>query len=364
MVALSTLKGRQWERQTMGVFMGRDLFSVSSQMRELRERAGLSTIDMAKSLGVASADIIESYEDEDVFSPDYFSIELTEKIARVLIGLGKPSIRPDEVWALALPDARTRLLANRKEAYNESVTVRIPPEIVTGQLAANIMEMAAANSEDGVVPSATGNKKGKKQKPTDNSPVKKGKKSRNKQGKNNIEHSREENMKTIYQPVLIDEPLEAFNESRLKSVEDSLVDFEQNRLLPVYGQEVGGEHGEFDLDGNVLYEVSCPPQLVRTVDAYAVEISGETMWPRYRDGEIVYCDPTRHVKKGDFVVAQVMSDDNSVAPKAFVKMFSHHTDKELVLEQFNPPRKLVFPHDKVLSVHTITFSGSSFADAA
>ena len=131
----------------MGVYMGRDLFSAPTQMRELRERAGLSMDEMAKSLGVDGAAAIELYEDEEKFSRDYFPIELTEKLARILIGLGKPSIRADEVWALALPDARTRLLVNRKEAHNESVTVRIPPEMVTGQLAANIMQMAKNRKE-------------------------------------------------------------------------------------------------------------------------------------------------------------------------------------------------------------------------
>ena len=347
----------------MGVYMGRDLFSASTQMRELRERAGLSMEEMAKSLGVDGKATIELYEDEEKFSRDYFPIALTEKLARILIGLGKPSICSDEVWALALPDARTRLLVNRREAHNESVTVRIPPEMVTGQLAANIMQMSEHEKTEK-----------SKAEPVKQSPEQAAKKADNrvrcekveaidKNEEHSIKHSRENAMKTQYQPVLIDEPFEAYEENRFASVEDSLVDFEQNRLLPVYGQEVAGEHGEFDLDGNILFEVGCPPQLNQSINAYALEVSGETMWPRYQDGEIVFCDPLRRVKKGDFVVAQVLEDDNSKAPKAFVKMFSHHNDKELVLEQFNPPQKLVFPHDKVLSVHKITFSGSSSGEA-
>lgn len=336
----------------MGVYLGRDVFSIATQMRELRERAGLSMEEMARSLGLSHASIIEDYEDEEKFSIDYFPIEFTEKIARVLVGLGKPSIRPDEVWALALPDARVRLLANRKEAYNESVTVRIPPELVTGQLAANIMEMVVANSATGDEKSANDKSDRDRRKTNINKPAREKK-------ENNIKQAREDGMKTQYQPVLVEEPIEAFNERPLSSVEDNLVDFSKDRLLPVFGQEVAGEHGEFDLNGNVLFEVSCPPQLNQSTDAYAVEVSGETMWPRYREGEIVYCDPNRRAKKGDFVVAQVVEDENATAPKAFVKMFSYHNDKELVLEQFNPPQKLVFPHDKVVSVHTITLSGEA-----
>ena len=352
----------------MGVFMGRDLFSAPTQLRELRERAGLSLEELAKSLGLQSAEELGEYENEENESIDYFSTALTEKMARILIGLGKPAIRSDEVWALAVPDARTRLLANRKEAYNESVTVRIPPEIVTGQLAANIMDLAAGNAESTRKPKASKKRNEKtakscpknRRKNGDNADRRKSDRKPNEQQK--FSQSKENVMKTHYQPLVVDAPFEAVNDSRFNNVEDNLVDFEQNRILPVYGQTVAGEHGEFDLDGNILYEVACPPQLNHAVNAYALEVSGETMWPRYQDGEIVYCDPTRRVKKGDFVVAQVIADDHSAAPKAFVKMFSHHTDKELVLEQFNPPRKLVFPHEKVLSVHAITFSGTAAAE--
>ena len=352
----------------MGVFMGRDLFSAPTQLRELRERAGLSLEEMAKSLGLQSAEELGEYEDEEKESIGYFSTELTEKMARILIGLGKPTIRSDEVWALAVPDARTRLLANRKEAYDESVTVRIPPEIVTGQLAANIMDFAVENAEPARKQKASKKQKEKTVKSIcdtlkdnrDNGEKPKSVKKAKELHKSS--QSKENAMKTHYQPLVVDAPFEAVNDSRFNNVEDNLVDFEQNRILPVYGQTVAGEHGEFDLDGNILYEVACPPQLNHAVNAYALEVSGETMWPRYQDGEIVYCDPTRRVKKGDFVVAQVIADDHSAAPKAFVKMFSHHTDKELVLEQFNPPRKLVFPHEKVLSVHAITFSGTASAE--
>ncbi|WP_295896692.1 S24 family peptidase [uncultured Bartonella sp.] len=336
----------------MGVFWGRDAFSIATQLRELRERAGLSLDEMAHSLGFRHASSIEQYEDEEKNLKDYLPVEFTEKIARVLVGHGKPSIRTDEVWALASPDARVRLLADRKAAFDESVTVRIPSALVTGQLAANIMEMAAANSAKAEKKSAD-KKTGRERKRTNIQ------KTSRKKKENHIKQARENSMKTHYQPVLMDEPMKAFDEDSFSRVEDNLVDFVKDRFLPVYGQDVAGEHGEFDLNGNVMFEVACPPQLNQSMDAYAVEVSGETMWPRYRDGEIVYCDPCRRVKKGDFVVAQVIEDENATTTKAFVKMFSHHNEKELVLEQFNPPQKLVFPHDKVVSVHTITLSGDA-----
>ncbi|AGF74852.1 putative phage repressor [Bartonella australis AUST/NH1] len=134
------------------------------------------------------------------------------------------------------------------------------------------------------------------------------------------------------------------------------IDFDDKKRIPVYGQAVAGVDGDFALNGNVLFEVLCPPQLQKVNDAYGVIVSGDSMSPRYFDGEIVYIDPHRRLKRGDFVVAQILIDEHSI-PHAFVKRFCKHNAEELVLEQFNPPKELRFPHDKVISVHFIALSG-------
>jgi len=137
------------------------------------------------------------------------------------------------------------------------------------------------------------------------------------------------------------------------------VNFDTTKRIPVYGQAVGGENGEFPMNGTILFDVLCPPQLQGVNEAYAIMVSGDSMYPRYRDGEIVYVDPTRRVRKDDFVVAQIAANEYSDLPHGFVKMFCKHNINELVLEQFNPPRKLHFPHSQVVSVHYIAMSGDA-----
>jgi len=134
------------------------------------------------------------------------------------------------------------------------------------------------------------------------------------------------------------------------------VDFDHTKRIPVYGHAVGGEDGEFPMNGTKLFDVLCPPRLADIEGAYAVLVSGDSMYPRYMDGEIVYLDPTRRVRRGDFVVAQIMLDEFNI-PHAFIKRFVKHDLKELVLEQFNPEQQLRFAHDKVVSVHYIAMSG-------
>lgn len=134
------------------------------------------------------------------------------------------------------------------------------------------------------------------------------------------------------------------------------VKFATNRKIPIYGQAVAGINGEFMLNGNILYEVLCPPQLADVKNAYGVVVSGDSMSPRYEDGEVVFLNPQRRVKQNDYVVAQIQMDEFST-PHAFVKRFVRHNAQELVLSQFNPPMELKFPHARVVSVHFIAVAG-------
>lgn len=130
------------------------------------------------------------------------------------------------------------------------------------------------------------------------------------------------------------------------------------RKIPVYGQAVGGLDGEFLMNGTVLFEVMAPPVISHITDAYGVAVSGDSMYPRYEDGEICFVDPSRRVKKGDYVIAQVRTDEEGI-PHAYVKKFVRHNAVELVLEQFNPPKELRFPAHMVQSVHYIALAGNA-----
>lgn len=128
------------------------------------------------------------------------------------------------------------------------------------------------------------------------------------------------------------------------------------KLIPVYGQAVAGDDGEFIMNGNILYEIMAPPVISAIKGAYAIVISGNSMEPRYYDGEKAFIDPTRRVRPGDFVVAQIQMDEHG-PPHAFVKRLVKHTTTTLVLEQFNPAKELTFPHERVVSVHFIAMAG-------
>lgn len=130
------------------------------------------------------------------------------------------------------------------------------------------------------------------------------------------------------------------------------------RKIPVYGQAVGGVDGEFLMNGNVLYEVMAPPVISHISGAYAVQIAGDSMSPRYEDGEVAFVDPKRRVRRGDYVIAQIQLEEHGPL-LAFVKRFVSRTDAELVLSQFNPQKELKFDGKCVVSVHYIALSGNA-----
>jgi phage repressor protein C with HTH and peptisase S24 domain len=130
------------------------------------------------------------------------------------------------------------------------------------------------------------------------------------------------------------------------------------RTIPVYGQAVGGVDGEFLMNGTVLYEVMAPPVISHISGAYAVQIAGDSMSPRYEDGEICFVDPKRRVKKGDYVIAQIRQEEHGPL-LAYVKKFIRQNSIELVLEQFNPAKELRFASATVHSVHYIALAGNA-----
>jgi phage repressor protein C with HTH and peptisase S24 domain len=124
-------------------------------------------------------------------------------------------------------------------------------------------------------------------------------------------------------------------------------------LIPLYGHAVGGVDGEFVLNGNKLDEILAPPDLSPVNGAYAVTCAGESMEPRFFDGETVFVAPGHRVRRGDFVVAQIKNPHEGSAPLAYIKRFVRRNDAELILEQYNPVKELRFAGEDVVSVHFI-----------
>src|ERR1700716_1198132 len=102
--------------------------------------------------------------------------------------------------------------------------------------------------------------------------------------------------------------------------------------VPLLGFAQAGAGGYFDDGGFPVGkgwdEVGLPS--VNDEHAYALEISGDSMKPAYRDGDIIVVSPGSQIRKGDRVV--VKTRDGEV----MVKELKRRTAKTLELSSLNP----------------------------
>lgn len=78
--------------------MSRD---VPKQLKQLRNRAGLTMQEMADALGYAWPSGYQRYEDPSLYKRDFLPLSFVRKLADVLVGQGDPPITQEEVYELS-----------------------------------------------------------------------------------------------------------------------------------------------------------------------------------------------------------------------------------------------------------------------
>lgn len=159
-------------------------------------------------------------------------------------------------------------------------------------------------------------------------------------------------------PTVESEPLPKPNASFPPRYEQ----FPQVGTIAVMGQSVGGPNGRFVLNGQEAGRVFCPPMLENVEGAYAVRVYGTSMEPRYFAGETIWINPNEPVRAGDFVVIQVVGEDDDESRDSYIKQFVSRSNSLVRLRQLNPDEgeneMLDFPTKRVFSIHKIVFQAS------
>ncbi|MCP1852856.1 MULTISPECIES: S24 family peptidase [unclassified Bradyrhizobium] len=122
--------------------------------------------------------------------------------------------------------------------------------------------------------------------------------------------------------------------------------------VPIYGRAAGGRDGRFVLNGEKVGEILRPPSLEAVAEGYSVEQTGDSMSPAIKDGYKVYVNPKLPYRRGSLVVVQIRTGVENEFD-GYAKEFVSFSRKELVLEQYNPPKQLRFDANLVESIHTI-----------
>lgn len=106
----------------------------------------------------------------------------------------------------------------------------------------------------------------------------------------------------------------------------------KTRSVPLIGLAQAGSGGYFDDAGFPVGgswdEVSLPG--VNDDNAYALEVSGDSMAPVYRNGDVIVVSPAAQIRKGDRVVVK------TVAGEVMAKVLARRSEKRVELQSLNP----------------------------
>jgi phage repressor protein C with HTH and peptisase S24 domain len=111
--------------------------------------------------------------------------------------------------------------------------------------------------------------------------------------------------------------------------------------VELLGVAYGGEDGDFTFNGQVNGYVRRPSGISRLRNVFATNVMSDSMSPRYEPGEIIYLGG-REPTPGDYVVIEMHPDEEGQVGKAFIKKLKRRTASEIITEQFNPPKEVIF----------------------
>jgi len=125
------------------------------------------------------------------------------------------------------------------------------------------------------------------------------------------------------------------------------------RTIPLIGMAQAGAGGFFD-DGGFPTgagwdEVAFPD--TPDPNAYALEISGDSMLPLYRDGDVIIVSPHASVRRGDRVVVKTLEGE------VLAKELKRRTENVVELKSLNPDHDARnLPSDKIAWMARIIWS--------
>ncbi|SFS58428.1 XRE family transcriptional regulator [Methylobacterium sp. yr668] len=125
------------------------------------------------------------------------------------------------------------------------------------------------------------------------------------------------------------------------------------RDVPVLGTGVCGDEGDFRFNGQTIDYAPRPPGIEGKKDVFVVYVVGDSMAERYEDGDPLYVDPHRRPKPRDIVIVELKAPMEGEAGSAFVKRLVRRTGGKVTVEQFNPPKELVFDEDDIARLHRV-----------
>jgi phage repressor protein C with HTH and peptisase S24 domain len=90
-----------------------------------------------------------------------------------------------------------------------------------------------------------------------------------------------------------------------------------------------------------------PPSIMKNKAVFCLFMRGESMAPWRQPGDLVYIDPNRPPKNGEFVAIEMLPEEPGDGRPAYIKKLVRMTATKVVVEQFQPPKEIEFERRKV-----------------
>lgn len=126
-----------------------------------------------------------------------------------------------------------------------------------------------------------------------------------------------------------------------------------SRDVEVRGVAVGGNESCFEFNGEVVDRVRRPPGIAGASNVFAIYVVGQSMSPRFEEGEIVFVHPGRPATSGCDVIVE-LHGYNGDPGQCYIKRLVKKTPTRTVLQQFNPARDdIAFDNDNIRAMYRI-----------
>jgi DNA-binding XRE family transcriptional regulator len=125
------------------------------------------------------------------------------------------------------------------------------------------------------------------------------------------------------------------------------------RDVEVRGVAVGGNESCFEYNGSVVDHVRRPPGITGAPNVFAIYVVGQSMSPRFEEGEIVFVHPGRPATSGCDVIVELHGHDGDPG-QCYIKRLVRRTPTRTILQQFNPARDdISFDNDNIRAMYRI-----------
>ncbi|WP_156369306.1 S24 family peptidase [Aureimonas sp. Leaf324] len=147
--------------------------------------------------------------------------------------------------------------------------------------------------------------------------------------------------------------------AQLTSVKPEIWRDISNNDVPLLGTAAGSNEGSMSMGLGVIDFVYRPPGIKNASDAFAIYVTGDSMSPEHKHGDLRFAHPHRPIRPGDTVLVEIKTDSTSWE-ESYIGHFIRRNATEVVIGKLNPPSELKLPAVSVQRLHKVLTTNELF----